>query len=333
MTRHWRSDRCRLAAAGLLALALAVTAVCAHGGTTARSTFGTETTPRQEQAVASHRGYRATHLFDAAVSDRQGRALGAVDDLIVDMCSGDVRYALLTLGEGLLPGGGRKTTVAVSALRGPVVGALENPESRLVLDMDPRQLVGLSEANGTGEAPAAPATCAPVVSARWLVGRDLFGSDGPNIGRLADLVIDMNRARVQFAVLKFDPEPGPPDRLLAFPLQLFRIEVGGRLVLPVPVAALRKLPGFIESAWSHVLSPAELADLDRQFFADFPAVWDRSPRTLFEHLDRDQSGALSRDETASNAQAHAHFTVIDRDGDQRLSKVEFVRNFPGAASR
>lgn len=91
---------------------------------------------------------------------------------------------------------------------------------------------------------------------------------------------------------------------------------------------LKSLPGFIDSGWSHMLSPDELADIDRQFIADFPGVWDRSPRTLFEHLDRDQRGALSREEAHVSDRLRGHFDDIDRDGDGRLSKPEFVREYP-----
>ncbi len=282
--------------------------------------------------IASHRGYRASRLLDAKFHDPEGRALGSVDDIVVDLCNGEVRHAVLTLDEGLLPGGGRQVAVPVSAIHGPVVGAIESPVDRLVIDFDARELAGLPAAD-TQMPSVAQAPCGHRVSARWLVGHELFGQNGQDIGKVADLVISMNRARVNFVVLKFDPDAGPPDRLLAFPLQLFEIERDGRLVFPLDATALQKLPGFVVSGWSHVLSPDELADVDRQFFADFPAVWDQSPRTLFEHLDIDQSGALSLKEASANEQAREQFNPIDRDGDQRLSKVEFVRNFQRVSLR
>lgn len=129
-------------------------------------------------------------------------------------------------------------------------------------------------------------------------------------------------ARSGARVVAFDPSPGPPDRRLAFPVQLFDIEEGGRVVFPLSAQAFNELPGFTAGGWRRVLSPDELADVDRQFIADFPTVWNESPRTLFEHPDRDQSGRLSRAEVVSNDHVQLHFEVIDSDGDDRLSKPE-----------
>lgn len=325
MTNNQRT-RHRLAATALLVAAAAGSAQAAD---TARPDAAASAAPLGAP-IASHRGYRATHLFDAAVHDRGGRAIGAVDDLVVDMCNGEVRRAVLKLGAGLQPGATRRVAVPLASLHGSVVSEVESPESTLVLDLDERALAGLPAASSARDAATTQPTCTHDLSARALVGRKVYGKNGQDIGKLADLVVNMNRERVHFAVLQFDPAPSPPQRLLAFPLQLFRLEGSGRLVFPVSASYLRTLPGFVATGWSHLLSPDELADVDRQFFADFPAVWDQSPRTLFEHLDRDQSGALTRDEASRNARAQAHFTAIDRDRDQQLSKLEFVSHFPRA---
>ncbi|MBA3597239.1 MAG: PRC-barrel domain-containing protein [Methylibium sp.] len=100
-------------------------------------------------AIASHRGYRATHLFGATVHNRRGDAIGSVEDLVIDTCSGEVRHAVLTVGEGLLPGGGRQLAVPVGSLRGQVVGAIESPVDRLLLDIDPQHVARLSAARSS----------------------------------------------------------------------------------------------------------------------------------------------------------------------------------------
>lgn len=97
---------------------------------------------------------------------------------------------------------------------------------------------------------------------------------------------------------------------------------------PMDREYLKTRPGLLAGGWSHMLQPDQLADLDRQFYADFPVVWDRSPRTLFEHLDTDQNGSLSRPEAQSSDKVRGVWRDLDAD---RLSKPEFVRNCPRIA--
>lgn len=153
-----------------------------------------------EAAIGAYRGYRASVLFDIELHDRQGRELSQVKDVVVDIANGEVRHAVLEVG-GILGIGDREVTAPLDAIQGPF--------DRQVVMLDAAQLRALPDAT---QRPVGGA----LFRARQLVGREVIDRDGQRIGWLADLVIDMKRKRVHFAVLEFVPSFGPQNRLLAF---------------------------------------------------------------------------------------------------------------------
>ena len=48
--------------------------------------------------VSNYRGFRASELIGKEVKNPQGEQLGEIEDLVVHMTTGDVRYAILSLG-------------------------------------------------------------------------------------------------------------------------------------------------------------------------------------------------------------------------------------------
>lgn len=96
-------------------------------------------------------------------------------------------------------------------IESPVVGNLERPDDRLVLAIDAGRVAALPAVDRPPEL-APSAGCATAMRASHLLGRDLFGNNGIRIGKVSDSVIAMNRARVHFAVIGFDPSPGRPTR-------------------------------------------------------------------------------------------------------------------------
>ncbi|MCD6680990.1 MAG: PRC-barrel domain-containing protein [Burkholderiaceae bacterium] len=268
-----------------------------------------------EPAIAAYRAYRASLLFDNGLYDRQGDELAHIRDVVVDIVNGDVRGAVLEVG-GTFGIGEREVAAPLDVIEGPL--------AHLVTTLDAEQLRALPDA---APLPAGERS----FRARQLIDRTVIGRNGDVVGRLADLVINMNRERVQFAVLEVDPSFSSPQRLLALPIQLFQPAAEEQHALPLGREYLKTRPGLEFGGWSHILQPDQLADLDRQFFIDFPDIWNRSPRTLFEHLDSDQNGRLGRNEAADSNKVSDLWSELDANGDDLVSKPEFVRNYPRPA--
>lgn len=101
-------------------------------------------TPADDDAAASHAGPDphqgpGPHLMGCAtlvgneVCDRAGMGLGEIKDIMIDMRSGRVSYAVLSFG-AFMGIGGKLFAVPWAALR------LDTDEQRFVLDVDKAQL-------------------------------------------------------------------------------------------------------------------------------------------------------------------------------------------------
>jgi sporulation protein YlmC with PRC-barrel domain len=159
-----------------------------------------------------------SELFGMEVKSFARRRLGAVEDLVVDLANGRVRYAILETRHRTVP-------VPFHALE----LSLENKYS--LLDASPERL-----ANAPGRAvgvdaywdgPAPPR----LARASELVGRPFRGVNGEVAGELADIVIDAHEGNVAFAVISL-----AAGRLHPVPLDAFA--VGEELVFTLGAAKL-----------------------------------------------------------------------------------------------
>lgn len=83
-----------------------------------------------------------------------------------------------------------------------------------------------------------------------LIGTDVRNLAGERLGDLADLIIDIDRGEVRYAILSFGGFMGLGDRKFAYPLRAFR--PGPRadeLVLDVDLSKLQQAPGFDAFRW------------------------------------------------------------------------------------
>ena len=89
-----------------------------------------------------------------------------------------------------------------------------------------------------------------VLSASTLKGDKVVNHQGEDLGKLEDLMIDLERGRIAYAVLSFGGFLGMGDKLFAVPWQAFGVDTGEkRLVLNASKELLEKAPGFDKSNW------------------------------------------------------------------------------------
>lgn len=295
------------------------------------------TATAKNQAVAA-RQMRASVLMGKDVRNAQNEDLGDIKDLVIDVTNGRVRYVVLSFG-GFLGLGDKLFAYPVRAFK----PAADRDE--LVLTVDKQRLKDAPGFAGSaypdwntpdyrtqvdryfGSTMAPPAGANPrLVRASELLGKDVNGPDGKDLGEIEDIVINMNDGDVRYAVLEFDQSWSLRDKLFAFPLKAF----GGRdtwkedLVLNVTKDTLNKTPGFDKSNWPNINDPKWITDIDRYLVATTVIPLPSTANdALFVKLDTNRDGVLSSDEAKADNSIQANWKKIDADGNGRVSRSEF----------
>lgn len=89
-----------------------------------------------------------------------------------------------------------------------------------------------------------------VLSASTLGGDKVVDTAGEKLGKLEDLMIDLDRGTIAYAVLSVGGVLGMGDKLFAIPWSSFRVDTAEKqLVLNVDKAVLESAPGFDKDHW------------------------------------------------------------------------------------
>ncbi len=95
-----------------------------------------------------------------------------------------------------------------------------------------------------------------VLSATTIIGDGVRNSSGDNLGRIEELVIDIESGRVAYAVLSFGGFLGLGDKLFAVPWAALRlVSDEHRFVLDVDRSVLENAPGFDKRNWPDMSDP------------------------------------------------------------------------------
>ena len=89
-----------------------------------------------------------------------------------------------------------------------------------------------------------------VLSGSSLKGDKVVNYKGEDLGKIEEVMIDLDRGRVAYAVLSFGGFLGMGDKLFAIPWQAFSVDTTNkRLVLNADKELLEKAPGFDKDNW------------------------------------------------------------------------------------
>lgn len=221
-------------------------------------TAGTAST---RTAPAAYHAVRASELIGKNVEGTGKKKVGEIKDVIVNMTTGDVRYALLEFDPGFFKAD-KLFAVPLSALKfvGTDRKTLQYEDmSREKLEkasvdkadwqkaVDNRAFVDRVDQN-YGYKP--PGGTARSFRASKLIGMDVNSRAGKDIGDIKELVIDVSAAKVHYAVLAFDPSWVSREKLYAFPLTAFRM-TGDKdeLILDVDKPMVERMKNFDEKRW------------------------------------------------------------------------------------
>lgn len=109
---------------------------------------------------------------------------------------------------------------------------------------------------------AASQTMSRDMRASQTIGKPVGNPRGENLGRIDDLVIDLNGERVYYALVSFGGVMGAGDKKFVFPVGSFQ-SAGNDLVLNVEKDALKKAPGLDERRRPDMSSNNFYRDVDR----------------------------------------------------------------------
>jgi sporulation protein YlmC with PRC-barrel domain len=96
-----------------------------------------------------------------------------------------------------------------------------------------------------------------VLSATSLVGDKVVNSAGEDLGKLDELMIDLQTGRIAYAVLSFGGFMGIGNKLFAIPWSRLSVdEVNKRMILDVDRDLLERAPGFDKDNWPDMSDPS-----------------------------------------------------------------------------
>ena len=271
-----RNDALLLSLAGVLAAP--ATFAAEQAAQPAATPAANTQAPAAGTALA--RDARASRIIGRDVLGSGGEKLGRVDDLIVDMPTGRLQYAVLSFG-GVAGLGDKLFAYPVNAFR----TAADSDDLTLNVDkerlrnspgFDKARWPGLDAtaywrdvdryhgAAGRAEGQGQAAGAQRLVRMSELLDMDVNDRQGKEAGEVEDVVVNMAQQRVHYVVLDFDKAWSPDDKLLALPLSTLSLPANRRdddLVLNVAREQLDMKRGFDENAWPDVNDPAYRRDV------------------------------------------------------------------------
>ncbi len=328
----------------LVALAVAHAFAFGVAGSATAQTATTKPAAAQTAPVAKFWDVRASKLIGTNVRNAQNESLGEIRDLVVDMNNGRVHYAILEFG-GFL-GFGEKLfayplSVFKSEIRQPAGG-----RDQLVLNVDKDRLKAAPgfdknrypDFNEPTYRDSVDRYFGPTVAvkpmpnmrlrrASTVIGKDINGVRGEQVGEVNDLVVDMTNGNIHYAVVEFDKAWSLGEKLIAVPVKALQSTADrDDLRIDVTREALANARGFERKAWptANLNDPVVITDIDRWLVSvkvtPLPSAMDSA---IYTRLDTNKDGWVSKEEAGKHAAVMSAWGKMDADNNGRITQLEF----------
>ncbi|MFO7649341.1 PRC-barrel domain-containing protein [Halomonas campaniensis] len=97
---------------------------------------------------------------------------------------------------------------------------------------------------------------ATLLSATTITGDDIFNMKDENLGKIQDIMLDMEEGAIRYVVLATGGFLGMGDRLFAIPWKALQHDpTNRRFLLDVEVDRLKNAPGFDKDQWPNMADP------------------------------------------------------------------------------
>ncbi|MGN6579718.1 MAG: PRC-barrel domain-containing protein [Bordetella sp.] len=96
-----------------------------------------------------------------------------------------------------------------------------------------------------------------VLAASKLDGETVYSADGDDVGKIKEVMLDMNSGRIAYVVLSSGGFLGMGDKLLAIPWRAFAIDPERKtLQLSISSEKIKNAPGFDKDSWPSMTNRA-----------------------------------------------------------------------------
>jgi sporulation protein YlmC with PRC-barrel domain len=137
-------------------------------------------------------------------------------------------------------------------------------------------IVGKGSATAEGPGP-------DVMAADTLDGNKVISSDGEDIGKIKDIMLDVGSGRVAYAVLSSGGFLGIGDKLLAIPWRALTLDTDQKcFVLSMTAEGVRNAPGFDKDHWPSMADQTWATSV-HQYYGSEP-YWSRDRYELRDDL-------------------------------------------------
>jgi sporulation protein YlmC with PRC-barrel domain len=246
--------------------------------------------------------FRSSELIGMPVRNRAGTDIGKIEDFVVELNSGDVRYAAVSFG-GFAGFGNKLFAVPWKAMafkfgeddRFFVFNATEQ-ELEKAPGFDPNNWPDVADpawsesidkhyrlsrtdaradttarADAPAEKPTVEKAKAPVIydavfRVSKIDGMTVRNKAGEDIGHVDELVFDIKSGKVKYSALSFGGFAGFGNKLFAIPMTAFTLKHGAEetfLVLDIDAERLKSAPGFDKEHWPDTADPNWAAEIDK----------------------------------------------------------------------
>lgn len=230
-----------------------------------------DASPVASAPVASAQLWRVSEMMGEKVLGAENKKVGDLKDLIVDLTTGDVRYVLLEFDPGFFKAE-KLFAVPASAL-----GWDETSKNLTYREVSREQLMQASvEKNDWTQAVdnrryidgldknygfKPPAGTTHSMRASKVTSLEVDSRSGKDIGKIKELMFDMQTSKIQYAVFAFSPGWFSSEKLFAFPMTAFMTRSDSdNLTLDVDKGMLASMKSFDADKWG------SLNDLNRATF-------------------------------------------------------------------
>ncbi len=212
---------------------------------------------------------KANQIIGKNVFNRQGEAIGKINNLVVDLTSGRVLYAIVD-EQGGVPGVDRYAIPPEKFSTGGSNGNLVVDVKKADLASAPKFKGGAKTINSVdyaqqvyqhfgqpawwqgGGATGAAGAFGNVQGAKQLMGKEVKTAANQDLGQIKNLVVDLAAARVLYVALA--PQGSQGNMVYVVPPNAFTSGSDGTLVTGLDEAKLQGGPHFADNSWPDVAS-------------------------------------------------------------------------------
>ena len=304
--------------------------------------------PADSKASANtgYRGMRASKMIGMEVHNPKGENIGKINDLVVDMRTGDVLYSILEFDPGIFQGerlfavptkqlrmDAKGEALVYNMTRDKLVKAADATRDKIekagvdrsawdTTFRDPNYMRNMNRNWGVQQ----PANNARAMRVSDLIGEDVNSRSGDGIGEIEDVVVNMGAQKVHYAVLKFDPSMASAEKRYLFPLRSFSMKPDSDdLTLDVDKNMLARMKSYPADGYDSLNDQAFANEIDRYFVAVLPVTG-----TSTGHGATMQKGQAQGMDSAA---MDSSFKRYDSNGDGQISREEFMAHAGANAKR